>query len=88
MTSGIKKLLIWSGVVTLVAPMLGLSGTVIGMMSAFQSLGQSGTANMEGLSNAISGVLISTIVGTGIGFISLVVFIVTLVCYLTRSKNP
>ncbi len=46
-----------------VAPMIGLSGTVLGMMSAFAVLGQSGVANMTGLSTAISEVLIATATG-------------------------
>jgi biopolymer transport protein ExbB len=50
-------------VIGVVAPMIGLTGTVLGMMSAFAVLGQSGVANMTGLSSAISQVLIATATG-------------------------
>jgi len=50
-------------VIGVVAPMIGLTGTVLGMMSAFAVLGQSGVANMTGLSAAISQVLIATATG-------------------------
>ena len=50
-------------VIGVVAPMIGLTGTVLGMMSAFAVLGQSGVANMTGLSAAISEVLIATATG-------------------------
>jgi biopolymer transport protein ExbB len=50
-------------VIGVVSPMIGLTGTVLGMMSAFSVLGQSGVANMTGLSSAISQVLIATATG-------------------------
>jgi len=50
-------------VIGVVSPMIGLTGTVLGMMSAFAVLGQSGVANMTGLSAAISQVLIATATG-------------------------
>ncbi|MDR1146721.1 MAG: MotA/TolQ/ExbB proton channel family protein [Verrucomicrobiales bacterium] len=83
-----KKTLITSGIITIIAPMLGMTGTVIGMMQAFGSLEQSGVANMNGLSAAISGVLISTVVGLVIGGVSFIIFIVTLVCWLLNRHNP
>jgi biopolymer transport protein ExbB len=59
-------------VIGVTAPMIGLTGTVLGMMKAFAVLGQSGVANMTGLSAAISEVLIATASGLGVaipGFI-------------------
>jgi biopolymer transport protein ExbB len=50
-------------VIGVVAPMIGLTGTVLGMMSAFSVLGSQGVANMTGLSAAISQVLIATATG-------------------------
>jgi biopolymer transport protein ExbB len=59
-------------VIGVTAPMIGLTGTVLGMMKAFAVLGQSGVANMTGLSSAISEVLIATASGLAVaipGFI-------------------
>ncbi|MDR1191534.1 MAG: MotA/TolQ/ExbB proton channel family protein [Verrucomicrobiales bacterium] len=81
-----KKTLIISGIITIIAPMFGMTGTVIGMLQAFGTLGQPGVANMNGLSAAISGVLVSTVAGLVIGGVSFIVFIVTLVCWLLNRK--
>jgi biopolymer transport protein ExbB len=88
MSFALKNTLIWSGIVTIVAPMLGLAGTVIGMMSSFQSLGQSGVANMEGLSSNISVVLISAAIGCGIGLVGFITLITALIYYFAnRNKS-
>lgn len=49
------------------APMLGLLGTVTGMIKAFENLGRSGVADMTGLSAAISEVLVTTAGGLIVG---------------------
>jgi biopolymer transport protein ExbB len=49
------------------APMLGLLGTVTGMIKAFENLGSSGVADMTGLSAAISEVLVTTAGGLIVG---------------------
>jgi biopolymer transport protein ExbB len=50
-------------VIGVVSPMIGLLGTVIGMMGAFAVLGQSGTSDPKMLSNKISEVLLATAAG-------------------------
>ena len=50
-------------VIGVVSPMIGLLGTVIGMMGAFSVLGQSGMSDPKGLSSKISEVLIATAAG-------------------------
>lgn len=50
-------------VIGVCTPMVGLLGTVIGMMSAFDELGVGSTNNTEGLSNAIGEVLMATASG-------------------------
>lgn len=50
-------------VIGVVSPMIGLLGTVIGMMGAFAVLGQSGMADPRGLSLKISEVLLATAAG-------------------------
>lgn len=50
-------------VIGVVAPMVGLAGTVAGMMKAFAVIGSSGMKDMTGLASAISAVLIATLAG-------------------------
>jgi biopolymer transport protein ExbB len=50
-------------VIGVVSPMIGLLGTVIGMMGAFAVLGQSGMSDPRGLSTKISEVLLATAAG-------------------------
>lgn len=45
--------MITGGALTLGGPMLGVLGTVIGMMSSFNTLGKSGTADAEALASDI-----------------------------------
>ncbi len=61
-------------VIGVVSPMIGLLGTVIGMMGAFQSLGAAGMSDSKGLSMKISEVLLATASGL---FIAIPAF----VCY-------
>lgn len=50
-------------VIGVCTPMIGLVGTVVGMMDAFSSLGQSGAGDTAALSNAIGHVLVATASG-------------------------
>ena len=50
-------------VIGVVSPMIGLLGTVIGMMGAFAVLGQSGMGDPKGLAGKISEVLLATASG-------------------------
>ncbi|MCW1885075.1 MotA/TolQ/ExbB proton channel family protein [Luteolibacter flavescens] len=50
-------------VIGVCTPMIGLVGTVVGMMDAFGSLGQSGAGDTAALSNAIGHVLVATASG-------------------------
>ncbi len=61
-------------VIGVVSPMIGLLGTVIGMMGAFQTLGSSGMGDPKGLASKISEVLLATASGL---FIAIPAF----VCY-------
>ena len=61
-------------VIGVVSPMIGLLGTVIGMMGAFQSLGTAGMGDPKGLALKISEVLLATASGL---FIAIPAF----VCY-------
>lgn len=51
------------GVLAAVAPLLGLLGTVTGMMSTFEVMSQFGTGNAKGMAGGISEALITTETG-------------------------
>lgn len=55
------------GVIANLAPMLGLLGTVLGMIKAFALISQSGTGNPALVANGISEALITTAAGLAIG---------------------
>ncbi len=68
-------------VIGVVAPMIGLLGTVIGMMGAFSTLGQSGIADTRKLATSIGEVLLATASGL---FIAIPAFIFY---YIFRNKS-
>ncbi len=51
------------GVIGHIAPMLGLLGTVVGMVGAFEALPQAGGADHEALASQISLALVTTLMG-------------------------
>ncbi|MFM8831038.1 MAG: MotA/TolQ/ExbB proton channel family protein [Spartobacteria bacterium] len=68
----IKTKISYVSVIGVIAPMIGLLGTVIGMMGAFAVLGQSGVADPRGLALRIGEVLMATASGL---FIAIPAFI-------------
>jgi biopolymer transport protein ExbB len=63
-------------VVAAVAPMIGLLGTVSGMISAFQTIGQGGMGKPELLANDIGEALITTAAGLIVGIPAMVSYFV------------
>jgi len=55
-----------------IAPLLGLVGTIIGMMTVFQGIGESGLNNASALAHGISEILTTTLVGLLIAIPALV----------------
>jgi biopolymer transport protein ExbB len=53
------------------APLLGLMGTIVGMMHAFQIIGGSGVVNPTGVTGGVAQALIATAVGLLIALIAL-----------------
>lgn len=53
------------------APLLGLVGTVVGMMSAFQVIGNEGVVNPTAVTGGVAEALIATVVGLIIALIAL-----------------
>ena len=68
----VKGRLSYLSVIGVCTPMIGLTGTVTGMMSAFETLGTSGVGDPSKLSGAIGEVLVATASGL---FIAIPAFI-------------
>ena len=60
------------GTIAAAAPLLGLLGTVSGMITTFQTLNVQGLGNASGLSGGIAEALITTATGLGIAIPSLI----------------
>lgn len=60
------------GVIASIAPMLGLMGTVLGMVVTFQSIQVHGLGNIDALAGGISQALLTTLAGLAVGIPSLV----------------
>ncbi|MDP1592604.1 MAG: MotA/TolQ/ExbB proton channel family protein [Prosthecobacter sp.] len=67
------------------AQVIGLAGTVTGMMKAFQVLGTSGTADPAKLSKAIGEVLVSAASGIAVSFIGLILVIIAITACRYRA---
>jgi biopolymer transport protein ExbB len=75
--NGIKANIQYLSVIGVVSPMVGLTGTVMGMIKAFETLGSSGAADPSKLAGNISEVLVATGAGLFVaipGFILYYVF--------------
>ena len=70
-----------SNIVINAVPLVGLLGTVLGMMQTFQALSQGGTSSVENLSKGISKALITTQMGIAIAIIG------ASVIAIRKSKN-
>lgn len=65
-----RRLWVLETIVT-AAPLLGLVGTVLGMMHAFQIIGGSGIVNPTGVTGGVAQALVATVIGLLIALISL-----------------
>jgi len=78
--NGIKSNIQYLSVIGVVSPMVGLTGTVMGMIKAFETLGSSGAADPSKLAGNISEVLVAT--GTGL-FVAIPAFVLY---YVFRNR--
>lgn len=67
-------------VIGVIAPMIGLTGTVVGMIQAFAAMGQAGAADPSKLSGAIGHVLHATASGLAVAIPAFIFY------YLIRNK--
>ena len=72
----LKMNVTYLSVIGVVSPMVGLTGTVIGMIKAFATLGQSGISNTQGLASAIGEVLVCTATGLVVAIPAFIFFYV------------
>lgn len=70
----LKMNVTYLSVIGVVSPMIGLTGTVIGMIKAFSTLGASGIGNPQGLASAIGEVLVCTAAGLVVAIPAFVFF--------------
>lgn len=54
------------GAITTLTPLLGLFGTVSGVLSAFQDMGQQGSVNLATVAPSLSTAMVTTVVGIGV----------------------
>ena len=73
-TAHLERHLVWLSTVAQAAPLLGLLGTVLGMIKVFSSISIAGLGDPQALSEGISEAMITTAVGLGIGIPALVAY--------------
>jgi biopolymer transport protein ExbB len=70
----LERHLVWLQTIAQAAPLLGLLGTVLGMIKVFASISLSGIGDPQVLSEGISEALITTAIGLAIGIPTLVAY--------------
>jgi hypothetical protein len=81
-----KKLAISGSILLLAGPLFGLMGTIIGMLSAFQTMGSEGSENAEALASDIGFSLITTTIGLCIGIIGGIMMLIALFVVKYRAQ--
>lgn len=70
----LEKNLVFLSTIASVATLLGLFGTVLGMIRAFQAMGQAGAPDAAALANGISEALINTAIGIGTSALAIIFY--------------
>jgi biopolymer transport protein ExbB len=73
-TTHLERHLVWLSTIAQAAPLLGLLGTVLGMIKMFASISLSGLGDPNALSAGISEAMATTAIGLGIGIPTLVAY--------------
>ncbi len=83
----LEKNLVFISTISSCATLLGLFGTVLGMIRSFQAMGQAGAPDSGALANGISEALINTALGISTSFIAIIFynFFTTLIDGITYS---
>lgn len=70
----IEKNLVFLSTISSCATLLGLFGTVLGMIRSFQAMGKAGAPDTAALANGISEALINTALGIGTSFLAIIFY--------------
>jgi len=70
----LEKNLVFLSTITSAATLLGLMGTVIGMIRAFSAMSQGGGADSTALAGGISEALYNTALGIGTSFLAMLAY--------------
>lgn len=70
----LEKNLVFLSTIASIATLLGLFGTVLGMIRAFQAMGQAGAPDAAALANGISEALINTAIGIGTSAVAIITY--------------
>ena len=81
-----KKLAITGSALLLGGPLFGFIGTIIGMFSAFQTMGSEGSENADAIAADIGFSVITTSIGLCIGIIGGVMMLVAL--FIVKYRAP
>ena len=73
-TTQLERHLVWLQTIAQAAPLLGLLGTVLGMIKVFASISLAGLGDPQALSEGISEAMLTTAVGLAIGIPTLVAY--------------
>ena len=73
-TSVLERHLVWLQTIAQAAPLLGLLGTVLGMIKVFAAITISGLGDPQALSGGISEAMVTTAVGLAVGIPTLVAY--------------
>ncbi len=73
-TVHLERHLVWLQTIAQAAPLLGLLGTVLGMIKMFAAISLSGLGDPNALSGGISEAMLTTAIGLGIGIPTLVAY--------------
>ncbi len=79
---------IWVSVIMMIVPpLIGTMVTAMGMLRAFEEIGQMGEADTQNLAGNVSMALQTTAWGLVVSFVALIFFLVALTLYLKRSHS-
>ena len=82
-----RLLAIVSGIIMVASPLLGLGGTIFGMMRTFRAMGTNGVAEAEVISASIGETLIATASGIILACLGLLFFIPFLVLAILENRK-
>ncbi len=76
-----------TGVVMVGSPLIGLLGTMGGMVGAFEWMGMNGVLDPHIISEKVGEVLIATATGLGVAVLGLPIFVTFLVLYIRERRR-